>query len=323
MKRLSNKKMYIWIAGVAVIAAIGFALSKINNKDINIANEGHLSSIAGLNCQNSNTRPFAVMLSSDPEARPLSGIGEADIVFEMPVTPNQVTRIMAIFQCNQPEELGSIRSSRLDFLPLALSFNTIYAHFGGEHAVLEKLNSGVIDNIDGLKYDGTVYYRKGSIPRPHNSFTDFDSLKEISNKLGYELTGATVKYPHEKNDKSLDTIEPPVIYKGNFEVVWRYSQETNSYFRTRAGKEEIDKNNGKQVETKNVVLMETAWSPIDKDYIRIKTIGSGKAVFYKNGQMIDGTWKKSGDKDKLYFYDDRGEEMLFAPGNIWVEIITD
>ncbi|MEX1063891.1 MAG: DUF3048 domain-containing protein [Candidatus Paceibacterota bacterium] len=321
--RLSKKKTYIWIGGAAIVAIAGFLLSKIGDNNINIANEGNISSIAGINCQNSNARPFAVMLSSDPEARPLSGVGEADIVFEMPVTPNQVTRMMAIFQCNQPKELGSIRSSRLDFLPLALGLNPIYAHFGGEHTVLERLNDGVIDNIDGLKYDGTVYYRKSSIPRPHNSFTDFDSLKKISDKLGYQTTGATISYLHEKNDKSLGVINPPVIYKGNFEVEWAYDQETNSYSRTRAGEEETDKNTGEQVRTKNVVFMETSWSPIDKDYIRIKTIGTGDISVYKNGQMVEGTWSKAGEKEKLFFYDAQEKEMIFAPGSIWVEIITD
>src|SRR6185369_17960250 len=57
------------------------------------------SSIAGLNCDTAQRRPVAVMLASDPEARPLSGIGQADAVVEMPVTPNGVTRYMAIYQC--------------------------------------------------------------------------------------------------------------------------------------------------------------------------------------------------------------------------------
>src|SRR5437870_3059468 len=75
------------------------------------------SSIAGLKCDNAQRRPVAVMMPSDPEAKPLSGISAADLVMEMPVTPNGVTRFMAIFQCQTPKEIGSVRSAREDFIP--------------------------------------------------------------------------------------------------------------------------------------------------------------------------------------------------------------
>jgi len=283
------------------------------------------SSITGQGCEKNNARPFAVMISSDAEARPLSGIGEADLVFEMPVVENGFTRMMAIYQCGIPKEIGSVRSARLDFVPLALGVNAIYAHFGGEHTVLEELNDGIIDNIDGLKYDGTIYYRKKNIPRPHNAFTNIDLLTEISEKRGYRLIDSFGGYPHDERDEFLGTgaKEPPAIFSKPFEVVWKYNQSTNSYLRIRSSKPEVDKNTGKQVEVKNVVIMKTIWSPINKDYIRVKTVGSGPAEIYKGGQVISGSWQKKDDKSKLYFYDQQGKEIKFLPGSIWVEIITD
>jgi hypothetical protein len=282
-----------------------------------------VSSIAGQKCERINARPFAVMISSDAEARPLSGIGEADMVFEMPVVENGFTRMMAVYQCGKPKEIGSVRSARLDFVPLALGINAIYAHFGGEHTVLEELDDGVIDNVDGLKYDGTIYYRKKEIPRPHNAFTNMDLLTEISRERNYGLIDSFEGYLHIKKDESLGTNQPPAIFNKPFEVIWKYSQSTNSYLRIRSGKPEIDKNTDKQVEAKNVVIMRTTWSPINKDYIRVKTIGSGAAEVYQNGQKISGSWQKKDDKSKLYFYDQEGKEIKFVPGNIWVEIVTD
>src|SRR3989344_6255417 len=323
--KVSKTKLYIWIGGIATLAVAGFLLSKIGN-NIEILNkiggdkELGISSIAGIECENYDARPYAVMLSSDKEARPLSGVEEADMVFEMPVVDTGFTRMMAVYQCGRPKELGSIRSSRLDFLPLALGLNAIYAHFGGEHEVLEELNSGIIDNIDGLKYDGTTYYRKKSIPMPHNAFTDFSLLAEAVSKLGYKTSGAEISYPHEGQDKSKGAAEPQAVFNKGFEVVWKYNLETNSYSRSRAGRSEIDKNTGKQVEAKNVVIMKTAWSPVNKDYIRVKTVGTGGLLVYKNGQVVTGTWEKKNDNTKLYFYDQNHKEIPFAPGSIWVEI---
>ena len=329
--QISKTKLYIWAGGILVLIVAGFLLSGIGRKIIEISNkngEGKTqkmgtSSLAGIECENYDARPYAVMLSSDKEARPLSGVGKADMVFEMPVVENGFTRMMAVYQCNRPKELGSIRSSRLDFVPLALGLNAIYAHFGGEREVLEELNSGVIDNIDGLKYDGTIYYRKKSIPRPHNAFTNFDLLAEISSKLGYGLTDSKVSYPHSQDDKSKSEVQPPAVFNKDFEVIWKYNKETNSYSRSRTGKPEIDKNTDNQVQAKNVVIMKTVWSPINKDYIRVKTVGSGGLLVYKNGQVVSGTWEKKTEKDKLYFYDQNHKEIPLASGSIWVEIVTD
>src|SRR3989338_6889489 len=90
------------------------------------------ASLTGLICDNYSKRPIAVMMASDPIARPLSGIGQADVVIEMPVTPNGITRMMAVFQCEESAEIGSVRSAREDFLPLVASFGALYAHWGGE-----------------------------------------------------------------------------------------------------------------------------------------------------------------------------------------------
>ena len=318
---LSKPKLYIWMGGIAAIVVAGFLLSRIGS-NIEVANKNELgtSLLAGIECENYDARPYAVMLSSDKEARPLSGVGEADVVFEMPVVENGFTRMMAIYQCSRPKEIGSIRSSRLDFVPLALGLNAIYAHFGGEKEVLEELNNGIIDNIDGLKYDGTIYYRKNSIPRPHNAFTNFALLSEAVADLNYKTGSGGVTYPHDEENKSKGAVEPTVLFSKDFEVVWKYNAETNSYFRSRTNKPEIDKNTNGQVEAKNVVIIKTTWSPINKDYIRVKTVGSGGLLVYKNGTVVTGTWEKKTDKDKLYFYDQNHKEIPFVPGSIWIEI---
>lgn len=329
---VKNKK--IWGIGVGVLVVLAAFLFGFGGKEIDISNpapapdgfrggastEKQKSSIAGLECEDYNARSVAVMMSSDEEARPLSGIGEAEMVFEMPVVDTGFTRMMAVYQCNQPPEIGSVRSSRMDFVPLALGLNAVYAHFGGEREVLQELRSGIIDNIDGLRYDGEYYYRKKSIARPHNAFTTSDLIAKISLKLGYDTDGS-VEYLHG-DDKSKGDLSPPPVFNKEFEVVWAYNKGSNSYFRSRANKPEIDKNNNKRVEAKNVVIMKTTWTPINKDYIRVNTVGSGEAAVYKNGEVIAGTWKKVNDKVKLYFYDKKGEEIKFVPGAIWIEIIT-
>ncbi len=287
------------------------------------------SPISGIACQNYNRRPIAVMLSSDPITRPLSGISEADIVFEMPVTPSGVTRTMAVYQCESPKEIGSIRSAREDFIPLAASLGAIYAHWGGEREALEQLGGHIVDNIDAMKYEGTYFYRKKGLKQPHNGFASFDKLWEATLDLKYGIENGFLGYS-QQNKKPIKNIANivnriEINYPPPFNVVWNYDNEKNIYTRSRGGKSEIDRNNNSAVETETVVVMETDSVFISKDYMNVRVVGEGNAVIYQNGMKTSGKWKKDPAQldSKLFFYYSDGREIEFVPGKIWIEIVTE
>jgi hypothetical protein len=319
------------VAGCFVIAFFAWWWGK-NEFEIISSGEGQaltsgMSVITGLPCINADKRPITVMMAADPEARPLSAISLADMVFEMPVTPNKMPRYMALFQCNQPQEVGSIRSAREDFVPLAAGFDSIYIHWGGEHDVLDKLNNGIINNIDALKYDGTVFYRKKTRPMPHNGFTSYKNLMEKSEDFEYSPENTFPGYPHgETENRSLSNLAPEIAidYEGSQNVRWVYDDASKLYKRFRGGQPEIDAATGEQVSVSVVVVMETESTILNIDYIRVKTQGEGAVRIYQDGVILNGTWKKDpGEfKSKLFFYDNEGKEIKFVPGKIWVNIDT-
>ena len=344
-KELDMNKTLV-IAGITASAFLvaflfwwqwGSNIIGINNES---DNNRTVASLTGLTCGNYSKRPVAVMMTSDPIARPLSGISQADVVIEMPVTPNGITRMMAVFQCDpfddtsfdktqdrqgeEPFEIGSIRSAREDFLPLVASFRALYAHWGGEREALNKLNNGILDNIDAMKYEGTVFYRKNSVLRPHNGFTTIELLEDKAEDLGYNLSDTFLGYlrTEEKPERNLSNIVSviSVAYENSYRIEWIYDESANSYKRIRGGEPETDRNTGKQVETSIVVLMRTTSKVLNIDYISVKTTGEGGAEFYQNGIKTSGTWKNI--NNDLRFYDTNGQEMKFVPGKMWVEIIT-
>ncbi len=302
----------------------------IINNGISLINKNEMpqSLITGQDCPGADIRPFAVMLASDLEARPLSGIGQADMVFEMPVDPTGITRFMAVFQCEKPKEIGSIRSTRNDFIPLATSMKAIFAHWGGEHGALEKLNNHIIDNIDALKYEGEIFYRKAGILPPHNGFTNLDLLTKKAQDLKYDLKTSFQGYPHQDKEpnKNLSNLTDQVNinYPGLHAVSWTYDSGTNLYSRSRGGSAEIDKDNRQTVKAGVVVVMNTTSQFLKEQYISVDVTGSGMAQIYQNGVVVNGKWNKDPARidNKLYFYDDSGKEIQFAPGKIWVEIVT-
>lgn len=341
MKLILNKldlnlnKILIGASAVALILVIFFWFWW-GGKDIRITGKGNdsvkaeigpLSSLSGTSCENANNRPVALMISSDPITRPLSGFSSADMVFEMPVTPGGVTRVMAVFQCSNSGEVGSIRSAREDFIPLAAGLGAVYVHWGGEREALAKLNSHVIDNIDAMKFETKYFYRKPGTRAPHNGFTDLRMISNAVQDLGYNSNNTFSGYPrsNEKSPIYLANVEETIAvnYQPPFDVLWKYDREHNLYKRFRDNKPETDKNNGKQIETNLVIVMEAKSRFSNQDYLTVDTVGSGSAYIYQNGIKISGRWEKSEQLDsKLYFRDLDGKEIEFVPGKIWIEIIT-
>lgn len=339
MKKRFIKKYLPIILLIVLLGIGGYVVAQKNGGVINISGgdsggklaketpvatpEFSVSPISGLACANADRRPMAVMLAGDAVARPLSGLSEADLVFNMPVITDSMTRFMAVFLCNTPKEIGSVRSSRDDYIPLAKGLDAIFAHWGGSHFALDELAKGVINNIDALKNPFNAYFRKSGIVSPHNGFTSGTRLYEAADKMGYRLENNFDGYLHlADNTKTTATTTKTLSigFAGSFAVKYIYEAEDNSYWRWRGGIKEIDKNTGKQVEAKNVAIMIAASRQIEGQYNDVDVVGSGKARVYRNGEEIMGTWKKDADKSKLSFYDSAGQEIKFMPGQIWIEV---
>lgn len=283
------------------------------------------SPLSGLTCQNYQRRPLAVVLAEDPVTRPLAGLSQADLVFEMPVITNSITRMITVYLCQLPSEIGSLRSARHDFIPLTMGLDAILVHWGGSHFALDKLDAGIMDNIDALKNPYNAFYQKQSVPQPHNGFTSMERLLNSAQKLGYRLENQFEGYPHIQ-DKSQETSRRilEIGYSYPYNVSYRYEPTSNSYLRYRTNLKEIDENNNQQIAAKNVVVMRVVSKQIEgPDYNDLDLEGSGQCQVYQNGIVIEGTWQKSetNPASKLKFLDRNSREIPFVPGQIWIEIV--
>ncbi len=284
-----------------------------------------ISPLSGEVCDNYNQRPLAIAMANDPVARPLFGLSQADLVIEMPVITGSITRLIAFFVCEQPEEIGSLRSARHDFIHLAQGMDAILVHWGGSHFALDKLNAGIMDNIDALKNPYNAFYRESSKPQPHNGFTSLDRLTNAAKKLNYRMTNIFEGYSFVKGQsQELNSKVLKIGYSRPYYVSYQYNPETNTYLRYRDNLREMDAGNNQQVNPKNVVVMRSFSKQIQgPDYNDLDLEGSGECQIYQNGIVIDCTWQKSEIKpfSKLKFIDENDEEISFVQGQTWIEIV--
>ncbi|MFC1609282.1 DUF3048 domain-containing protein [Patescibacteria group bacterium] len=330
-------------------------------------NDKEVSPISGLPCENWNKRSIAVMQPADVQARPAAGFSEADMVFEMPAYTSSVTRLMGVYICNVPNEIGAIRSARHDYIHLAKGLDSVFVHWGGSIFALEKLKGHIIDNIECLVYSGKYcdrwdYRNIAGMRKEDSSHVKKEKLFQAMQDLGYRSENQFEGYPHQAEspmEKRPEKGHLRVGFAGPYETEYDYDKSTNSYLRTWADEDDVDRNNGKRIAPKNVVVMiaKSEQIALDIDYEgrgvenpwdvvpEVKKTGgqsidfryndvavgdpwfdvsdSGEAYYYLNGREYRGTWKKdkSDIGSKLFFYDQNGSEIKFVPGQIWVEIL--
>ncbi len=309
-------------------------------------NQGDVSPISGLACENWNRRPIAVMQPSDLLARPLAGFFDADMVVEMPVLTTSKTRLMGVYICGNPEEIGSIRSARPDFVHLAKGFDAIFAHWGRAElsSFINLLDEGAIDNLncngDAGQSIASYCFRKKDAPDLSyldSAYVKFDKLLEASNDLGYRMTSNFEGYTHQTDLPEEKRIEKGTLEIGYYEndgqlVNYDYDKATNSYIRYWGGEKQTDRNNGNLITPKNVVVLLSKDEPAEEDphYNNMElgdpwydSIDSGEAYFFMNGEKIQGRWNKDKSKinSKLILTDANGMDIKFVPGQIWLNVV--
>lgn len=279
-----KNKAAIAAAAIVIALAIGYFsfgkdfLRRQNVKPIEIkrdgsedsnqpANTGPISPITGVSCENWNKRTFAVMQPVDRQARPVAGFSQADMVFEMP-NPAEgvfVTRLMGVYQCEIPDEIGAMRSARHDYINIAKGLDAVFVGWGGSAFALKKLNDGVIDNLDcnnqGGKPANQFCFRKektGLMRGEDTGYIKGASMLEAAKHYAYRETSNFAGYPHREDAKMEDRPVGGHLrfgYPGMMEAEYDYDRESNSYLRTWGGAADLDRNNNKRIAPKNVVLV--------------------------------------------------------------------
>jgi hypothetical protein len=110
---------------------------------------------------------------------------------------------------------------------------------------------------------------------------------------------------------------------GDYAVRWNYDESKNAYVREMGGQAHVDLNNDEQVAANNVVvLFVTEKGPVDElKHMLYGTTGTGKALIFQYGQVVEATWSKPARTDELGFVDSRGQDIPIARGLTWISVV--
>jgi len=270
-----------------------------------------------------NLYPAAVVIENHVDARPSSGLANANLVFEAEAEGG-ITRFLAVFaNGSNIDEIGPVRSARPYFIDWAREFSAVLVHCGGSPAALVKI---VHDNIFSLNefYQGDYFWRSKKNNAPHNIYISSENLEKYLESKGLEQGKfLSWKYKDDKpTEAGIDGANITINFKPpNYVVDWIYNMENNDFIRYQSGQRHKDID-GEEIRAKNIIIMTIDAEVID-DELRLKMdhIGEGKAVVCLDGQCTEGKWNKKTSSSRTRFYDENGEEFVFNAGTSWVEVV--
>ncbi len=267
------------------------------------------------------SRPLAVMIDNSPSARPHTGLGTADLVYEAVVEAG-VTRLMAVFGSGDSSVLGPVRSTRHYFAYWAHEHNAVLLHAGSSPQGFEAMYSLGLDRLDYSLGNG-VYWR---VSRPYaqsweNLYTDTTRDRALAPEGDGQL--GSLHFRAGGTDKAGGISRISIPYPNGYVVEYHYDEGAGHYLRFISGRPHADEKSGEQFRATNIIIQWMDIWPIagdDKGRMDMAFMGEGPARYFLDGSMIDGRWRKRGTRP-TEFLQSNGEPMVFNRGQTWIMVV--
>jgi len=278
-------------------------------------------------------RPVLVKVANYPASgRPHAGLSFADMVFEYYIGAG-ANRFVGLFYGQDTDEIGPVRSGRLvdpqivslyeGILGMVSAYVTVFDHIDeilGDRVISGRSTCPAICD-DGRNIVISVFANS-------EQMTKYAAQHGV-NQQRYTLEGMAFdpQAPFGGSDGPQATILFGSLNRGE----WRFDEESGKYLRwiedlTGHNLEMIplvDRETDEQLAFSNVVVLFANYTELAPTLHEIdlwNAVGQ-KAVYFRDGQVYEGTWATPSKNQPIQFLDKIGSTFPLKPGNTWVVIM--
>ena len=269
-------------------------------------------------------RVAAVMIDNYPvDARPQSGLRLADIVYEVEAEGG-ITRYMALYLANMPDEIGPVRSARLYFVDLARPYDPFYAHAGENDDVwtpLRQLRAQGFADMEQILGTPEAFWREDSREMPHNLYTSIKRIRSTAKRYGFPDRPFNQRFfAFAKLPLARTAVDPSFVFWNGYTVQYHYAR--GIYTRVIDGVVQHDREDPRPYRVADVIA---TWIPakvIDSvGDLDMQVYGTFPAVLLRGGKTIAGKWIEAGPTALPQLFDLSGRPLALVPGQIYIEIL--
>ena len=278
--------------------------------------------------------PIFVCVNNDAAGRAAHyGLSKADLVYEYIVDGFTLTRITAMYQSQEADRIGPVRSARYPNIWMVQMYGGVLACSGGSDAIRYLLKNEV-----GFPY------LDADIDDPSNNryFTNLGDdyrtrLQARTDGVRQWLVDQGIEIPWSKPGFEFGEATPPnfagdatvidIPYPGGNTVQWRYDPALGGYVRFQGGVQEFDPAIGGPLVTSNVIVASAAHELTDivedslgTKGVNIKLHEFGDLRVFRDGKVYEGTWRASQEAPPRWL--GPGEVPVpLKPGQSWVQVV--
>jgi len=275
---------------------------------------------------------FIAEVSNSREARPQRGLAEADIVFVSLIAP-ATTRLAPVFHSALPAAVGPVRSMQPIDAATAGPTRGVIASIEGADWVQAYVDQAA--DLDDLRADRvstagayTIDRRRGE---PNNVFANATTLLSVSSRK--DPPPPYFSYAPDIARSSPTRVGTPATrvdigYGETASAYWRYDPASSRWLRYEdPGPHVLE--GGAHVGATNVLVLHTTRERAGFPQADAATIvldfeqADGDLELLTGDHVVTGRWSKAGAGDPFTFLDVTGKPLLLAPGNTWVECVSE
>jgi len=335
----NRKLLVIFAVSILIIPLIVFVLisglkkedestptsSTINNRPVDkiIKGKKYISPYTGeeITQEAYDNLPVMAIIENSDDARPQSGLKSADIVYET-MAEGGIPRFIALFQKNNSDKIGPIRSARPYFIDISKEYNLPFAHCGGSGDALVKIKNENLMSLNEISYTST-YWRDKERKAPHNLYTSTEKLRSLVKSKGY-ITASNPKLNFDKNYWDNNNLPPAneILLKINRYYNTSYSFKGGIYHKYMNSEPAVNKEDTDQLAFKNIVVQFTSIKlQNDGSHLDIALVGEGNGYVISNGKYVKMKWYKTDVNSQTILQDESGKLIPLNPGNTWWNIV--
>jgi Protein of unknown function (DUF3048) N-terminal domain/Protein of unknown function (DUF3048) C-terminal domain len=276
---------------------------------------------------------LAVKIDDTERGRPQSGLIQADVVFEEMVEGG-LTRLLAVYQSQDPETVGPVRSARSsDLFILAELGQPLFAWSGANPTFAAAVEAADLLDV-GVGAVPEAYRREGDRPAPFNLYAAPEQLRASVAGDDAASTPPPALFSYREAAAPLrgSGVEPVTRFGStrtgglSTGIVWEWDPGSASWLRSQDGTPHVDRD-GDRVRAANVVVRFTPYRDSGiRDSVgavvpEAEAVGEGDAWLLSDGRLQRGRWTKGSADAPTTYIDANGTPLRLTPGQTWVEVL--
>jgi hypothetical protein len=269
--------------------------------------------------EGSNGQLVAVKFDDTKYAHPQKGLDAADVIFVTQVEAG-LTRVMAIYSSQYPEEVGPVRSARISDIDILAQFGRVgFMYSGAQSKLRPVLNAANIVNLSAERNPPSIYVTDPSREPPYAMMVKIPALLEKAE--GIDLVKPIGIKHGELAESAIPILSARVDWpNAKYEIFW--NDDKKKFLLDFDGEPNVDEK-GNQLGSPMMViqLIEIYPSEYGDKFGGVTpkndVVGNGTGYLLRNGKITKVNWSRSTPESETLWTLEDGSNALFERGQIW------